>query len=222
MLVIGASQLSKYLAQIAVGLDYQVTVCDPREEYTETWDIPGVTLVRTMPDDTVRAHAARRALRGRGADARSQARRSRADGGAQVAGVLRRRAGLARQQRQAPRAAARVRRDRRTRSRGCTGRSASTSAAGRRRRSRSRSWPRSPRSRTASRCPTRRRSPSPRSRSPGRRRVRWRDPPAPGSVDSRQHRGTARTRFAARAGRAQRDDRLRRFSCGARSCRRRR
>jgi xanthine dehydrogenase accessory factor len=55
MLVIGASQLSKYLAQIAVGLDYQVTVCDPREEYTETWDIPGVTLVRTMPDDTVLA-----------------------------------------------------------------------------------------------------------------------------------------------------------------------
>ncbi|MFO1283320.1 MAG: XdhC family protein [Burkholderiales bacterium] len=52
MLVIGASQLSKYLAQIAVGLDYQVTVCDPRDEYTETWDIPGVTVVRTMPDDT--------------------------------------------------------------------------------------------------------------------------------------------------------------------------
>ena len=52
MLVIGASQLSKYLAQMAVGLDYQVTVCDPREEYTETWDIAGVTLVRTMPDDT--------------------------------------------------------------------------------------------------------------------------------------------------------------------------
>jgi len=53
MLVIGASQLSKYLAQIAVGLDYHVTICDPRDEYTETWDIPGVTLVRTMPDDTV-------------------------------------------------------------------------------------------------------------------------------------------------------------------------
>jgi len=52
MLVIGASQLSKYLAEIAVGLDYQVTICDPREEYTETWDILGVTLVRTMPDDT--------------------------------------------------------------------------------------------------------------------------------------------------------------------------
>src|SRR5450755_474122 len=53
MLVIGAGQLSKYLAQIAIGLDYQVTVCDPREEYTDTWDIPGVVLVKTMPDDTV-------------------------------------------------------------------------------------------------------------------------------------------------------------------------
>jgi len=32
-----------------------VAICDPREEYTETWDIPGVKLVRTMPDDTVKA-----------------------------------------------------------------------------------------------------------------------------------------------------------------------
>jgi xanthine dehydrogenase accessory factor len=53
MLVIGASQLSKYLAQIAVGLDYQVTVCDPREEYVAGWDVAGVKLVTTMPDDTV-------------------------------------------------------------------------------------------------------------------------------------------------------------------------
>jgi len=53
MLVIGASQLSKYLAQMAQGLDYQVTVCDPRSEYEETWDVAGVPLVKTMPDDTV-------------------------------------------------------------------------------------------------------------------------------------------------------------------------
>jgi xanthine dehydrogenase accessory factor len=55
MLVIGAGQLSRYLCQIAVGLDYQVTVCDPREEYSEEWSIPGVVMVRTMPDDTVMA-----------------------------------------------------------------------------------------------------------------------------------------------------------------------
>ncbi len=53
MLVIGASQLSKYLAQMARGLDYQVTVCDPRSEYRETWDVAGAPLVRTMPDDAV-------------------------------------------------------------------------------------------------------------------------------------------------------------------------
>jgi xanthine dehydrogenase accessory factor len=53
MLVIGASQLSKYLAQMALGLDWQVTVCDPREEYEGTWDVAGVPLLRTMPDDTV-------------------------------------------------------------------------------------------------------------------------------------------------------------------------
>jgi xanthine dehydrogenase accessory factor len=53
LLVIGAGQLSKFLCQMALGLDFQVTVCDPREEYQDTWDVPGVTLVRTMPDDTV-------------------------------------------------------------------------------------------------------------------------------------------------------------------------
>jgi xanthine dehydrogenase accessory factor len=55
MLVIGASQLSKYLATMAQGLDYQVTVCDPRSEYEGTWDVDGVPLVKTMPDDTVQA-----------------------------------------------------------------------------------------------------------------------------------------------------------------------
>jgi xanthine dehydrogenase accessory factor len=53
MLVIGAGQLSRYLCSIAAGLDYQVTVCDPRDEYTDVWDVPGTTVVHTMPDDTV-------------------------------------------------------------------------------------------------------------------------------------------------------------------------
>jgi xanthine dehydrogenase accessory factor len=53
MLVIGAGQLSRYLCSIAVGLDYNVTVCDPRVEYTDEWNVPGTTIVRTMPDDTV-------------------------------------------------------------------------------------------------------------------------------------------------------------------------
>ncbi len=56
LLIIGAGQLSRYLANFAVALDYRVTVCDPRDEYHEGWDaIEGVTLSRTMPDDLVLA-----------------------------------------------------------------------------------------------------------------------------------------------------------------------
>ena len=38
-------------------LDYQVMVCDPREEMIEQWSVEGVQLINDMPDDAVRAHA---------------------------------------------------------------------------------------------------------------------------------------------------------------------
>jgi len=53
LLIIGAGQLSRFLAQIAVGMDYAVTVCDPREEYREGWHVEGVQVVHAMPDDLV-------------------------------------------------------------------------------------------------------------------------------------------------------------------------
>ncbi len=53
LLIIGAGQLSRFLAQIAVGMDYHVTVCDPREEYREGWHVEGVEVVHEMPDDLV-------------------------------------------------------------------------------------------------------------------------------------------------------------------------
>jgi xanthine dehydrogenase accessory factor len=53
LLIIGAGQLSRFLASIALGMDYQVTVCDPREEYREGWQVEGAQLVHEMPDDTV-------------------------------------------------------------------------------------------------------------------------------------------------------------------------
>ena len=56
LLIVGGGQLSRYLATMAVMLDYRVTVCDPREEYHEGWaQIEGVTLSRLMPDDLVLA-----------------------------------------------------------------------------------------------------------------------------------------------------------------------
>ena len=53
LLIVGAGQLSRYLAQMAQALDYHVTVCDPRAEYADTWDIEGAKLDRGMPDDVV-------------------------------------------------------------------------------------------------------------------------------------------------------------------------
>jgi xanthine dehydrogenase accessory factor len=57
LLVIGASELGRYLVNIAQTLDYAVTVCDPRAEYADHWDIAATTIVRDMPDDVVTAFA---------------------------------------------------------------------------------------------------------------------------------------------------------------------
>lgn len=53
LLLIGAGQLSRYLAKFALALDYQVLVCDPREEYAQQWAVPGSMLLPDMPDDFV-------------------------------------------------------------------------------------------------------------------------------------------------------------------------
>jgi len=55
LLIIGAGQTSGYLARMAQALDYQVIVCDPREEMRATWDVPGTVLTGDMPDDAVLA-----------------------------------------------------------------------------------------------------------------------------------------------------------------------
>jgi xanthine dehydrogenase accessory factor len=55
LLVIGAGQVTRYLAQMAQALDYHVTVCDPREEYAEGWDLKDVPIQRGYPDDVVLA-----------------------------------------------------------------------------------------------------------------------------------------------------------------------
>lgn len=51
LLIVGAGQLSRFLAHIAIGMDYHVTVCDPREEYRDGWQVAGVEVIHAMPDD---------------------------------------------------------------------------------------------------------------------------------------------------------------------------
>jgi xanthine dehydrogenase accessory factor len=55
LLVIGAGQLSRVLAQMALALDFEVICCDPREEYHLSWDVPSTTFSKAMPDDLVLA-----------------------------------------------------------------------------------------------------------------------------------------------------------------------
>lgn len=53
LLLIGAGQMTQYLATMARALDYEVLVCDPREEYAAEWSVEGTKLLRGMPDDIV-------------------------------------------------------------------------------------------------------------------------------------------------------------------------
>ena len=53
LLVIGAGQLSRVLAQMALALDFEVICCDPREEYHLGWDVLGTAFSKAMPDDLV-------------------------------------------------------------------------------------------------------------------------------------------------------------------------
>src|SRR5262245_12837674 len=54
LVLIGAGQLTRYLAEMARMLDYHVVVIEPREEYAAGWDLAAVPLDRGMPDDVVR------------------------------------------------------------------------------------------------------------------------------------------------------------------------
>lgn len=56
LLLIGVSEVSRAVAQLALFLDYEIFVCDPRADARARWDIAGVTLLSNMPDDAVREY----------------------------------------------------------------------------------------------------------------------------------------------------------------------
>ena len=57
LFIIGSGMVSAYVAEMAQALDYQVTVCDPREHLLEDFAVAGVTKVAAMPDDAIRERA---------------------------------------------------------------------------------------------------------------------------------------------------------------------
>ncbi len=57
MLLVGAGQLARSLAELALAMDYEVMVTDPRKDWLDQWEGPEVPLISGMPDDAVRDHA---------------------------------------------------------------------------------------------------------------------------------------------------------------------
>jgi xanthine dehydrogenase accessory factor len=55
LLIIGAGQTSRYLAEMAQALGYCISISDPRPEYRQGWDVSGTELLAGYPDDVVDA-----------------------------------------------------------------------------------------------------------------------------------------------------------------------
>ena len=54
LFVIGTNMVAAYVAEMALALGYDVTVCDPRAERLRGFDVAGARKIRAMPDDAVR------------------------------------------------------------------------------------------------------------------------------------------------------------------------
>jgi len=55
MLLIGAGELSRRVAQLALTLGYAVTLCDSRPEYADSWKIEGADFITVNPAQAVTA-----------------------------------------------------------------------------------------------------------------------------------------------------------------------
>ncbi|MCG8672204.1 MAG: XdhC family protein [Pseudomonadales bacterium] len=57
LVMIGANQVAHYLAEFCSALDFDVWVCDPREDAFSNWSIPFSQNFTQMPDDLIRERA---------------------------------------------------------------------------------------------------------------------------------------------------------------------
>ncbi len=55
LLLIGATHVSQYVAEMAKSLNFDIIVCEPRAEHAVTWPISGIEIDTGMPDDVVKA-----------------------------------------------------------------------------------------------------------------------------------------------------------------------
>ena len=54
LLLLGAGDVARFVAEMALALEYDVTLCDPRPNYLDNWHVEGVETTSSLPDDVVR------------------------------------------------------------------------------------------------------------------------------------------------------------------------
>jgi xanthine dehydrogenase accessory factor len=53
LLLIGAGEVSRCLAEICKNIEFEITLCDFRDDFLQGWHVEGVTIIKTMPDDLI-------------------------------------------------------------------------------------------------------------------------------------------------------------------------
>lgn len=53
LLLVGAGEVARCLAEIAKNLEFEVTLCDYRDEFLKGWQVDGIQVIKTMPDDLI-------------------------------------------------------------------------------------------------------------------------------------------------------------------------
>ena len=54
LLLLGAGDVARCVAELALALEYDTTLCDPRPRYLDNWQVDGVETTSRLPDDVVR------------------------------------------------------------------------------------------------------------------------------------------------------------------------
>lgn len=54
MLLLGAGEVSYYVAKMATSVGFSVTLCDPRESFLKGWQQESTEVIQCLPDDLVR------------------------------------------------------------------------------------------------------------------------------------------------------------------------
>ena len=53
LLVVGAGEVSRYLCEFAKSMDFEVSLCDPRENYLNLYAVSDVPMLQKLPDDLI-------------------------------------------------------------------------------------------------------------------------------------------------------------------------